>query len=236
MNANGSRRMCKLMVSESVRVSFTQSGGGRVGFTLIEFMIVVVLLAVLAAFFLPALMKPRMRASRLNCTNHLKQVGLAFRMWALDNGDSFPMQVSLTNGDTMELPQLGRVYPHFIVMSNELNTPKILLCPEDKSRRFASSFTTNFGDSNISYFVGLDANATMPQMFLAGDRNLVGGTLLPNRIRSLTTNDAVSWGKDLHNQQGNVAMADGSVQQFNSVRLGAALMNTGTVTNRLAIP
>lgn len=72
-------------------------------FTLVEFLVIVVVLAVLIAAFLPAFMKPRVRSSKLNCTNHLKQVGLAFRRWALDNEDNYPMQVSLTNGVTMEL-------------------------------------------------------------------------------------------------------------------------------------
>jgi len=146
------------------------------------------------------------------------------------------MAISTNFGGTLEHTATGEVWPHFQVMSNELSAPVMLFCPSDRNRTPPRNFGPNLSNTNISYFVGLDANATMPQMFLAGDRNLVGGTLLPNRILLLTTNDVVSWSKDLHNQQGNVALADGSVQGFNSVRLGAALMNTGTVTNRLAIP
>jgi len=43
------------------------------------------------------------------------------------------MQVSATNGGTMELVNSGVVWVHFAVMSNELNTPKYSL-PADKRR------------------------------------------------------------------------------------------------------
>ncbi len=58
----------------------------------------------------------------------------------------------------MERAATGNVAAVFPVMSNELNTPKILFCPEDKIRTQATMFTaTQPGNSNISYFVNLDA-------------------------------------------------------------------------------
>lgn len=83
--------------------------------TLIETLVVVAVLALLVALLVAALLPPRRRASRINCINNLKQVGLSFRLWANDNGGKFPMQVSLTNGGTMELVQSGTVFPHFQV-------------------------------------------------------------------------------------------------------------------------
>src|SRR5207247_1616471 len=130
----------------------------------------------------------------------------------------------------------GEVWPHFQVMSNELNTPWVLVCPTDKERIPASDFRSRLSNTNLSYFVGVDASDSTPQMFLAGDRNILGGSLLPGRILMLTTNDVVRWDKRMHQGQGNVALADGSVQGFSSQRLREALANTGVVTNRLAMP
>jgi len=206
------------------------------GFTLIELLVVIVITAVLAGFLLPSFINARERAQRIRCTSFLKQIGLASRQWALGNANAYPMSTSFTNGGRQELIATGEVWPHFQVMSNELNTSVVLKCPADRERSARTAFGPNLSNTNISYFIGLDAKDTMPQMFLAGDRNIVGGTLLPNRILLLTTNDAVSWGKDLHKNQGNVALADGSVQGFSSLRLQAALIDTGTLTNRLAIP
>ena len=212
---------------------------GRRGYTLVELLVVVAVLAVLAVFLLPILAKPHARPSRLNCVNHLKQIGLAFRMWSTDHNDKFPMQVSVTNGGTMELVESGMVFPHFQVMSNELSTPMLLVCPEDANRTNAFSFAQKLNDSQIGYFLGVDADQTKPAMFLVGDNNLgLGGVPARHGLLRLWTNSPVEWIKPRprHNDGGNVALADGSVQQVGNAQLHLLLRQTGVATNRLAMP
>jgi hypothetical protein len=76
------------------------------------------------------LAKAKEKAQSIQCVNNLKQFGLAVRVWALDNNDSNP--------------------PDILSMSNELSTPKILVCPADTSRQPASDWSS-FTMANCSY-------------------------------------------------------------------------------------
>ena len=94
--------------------------------TLVEVMVVVFILFVLAAILLPALAAAKKKTSKIGCTNQLKQIGLAFRIWTGDNQDKYPLEVSVRNGGAMESAVLGDAVAVFQVMSNELSTPKVL--------------------------------------------------------------------------------------------------------------
>lgn len=207
------------------------------GLTLTEVLVVVAVVALIAAVLLPALARRNRKVSRINCINNVKQVSLSFHLWSEDNNGKFPMQVSVTNGGTMELVESGLAYVHFQVMSNELSTPKLLVCCEEAGRTAATNFSTDFNDSHVSYFVGVDAELARSTMFLAGDANLeVGGVPAKHRLLKLWTNSPVAWIKPRHNGRGNIVSADGHAEQVNTERLRQALKETGVATNRLAIP
>jgi prepilin-type N-terminal cleavage/methylation domain-containing protein len=197
----------------------------KAAFTLIELLVVIAIIAILAAMLLPALAAAKRKAQRINCVNNLKEVGLAFRVWEGDNNDQYPMSVPVATGGAQEKTTsnanagtAGGFVWSFVVMSNELSTPKILICTSDASHGTAA---TNFspqifgvtgaafapstavaavGDFKLavsftSYFLCGDTTEAYPQMILTGDRNVgtTGGNVGGAAALKINGTNAISY-------------------------------------------
>ena len=209
----------------------------RSGMSLIEVLVVIAVVMTVAALLLPMAASARRKSRRMACVDNLKQLELAFKTWGVDGSDYVPMQVSVTNGGSMEYIGSGHTFPHFQAMSNELTVPKLLVCPDDKTRTIAKNFQSDLNDSKTSYFVGVDVNAESFLGFLFGDSHIaISGVPVKAGLLSLKTNDVVGWTSARHLGEGNVGLADGSVQQTTTSHLQKLLAETGVATNRLSIP
>jgi prepilin-type N-terminal cleavage/methylation domain-containing protein len=201
----------------------------RRGFTLVELLVVIAIIALLAALLLPALARAKEHARRAKCISNIKQVSLAIKHFAMDTDSFYPWHVNTSEGGTYG-PLAGETWRHFLAVSNELDTPKILVCPSDTATKDTVLNWSNNPDglanaanrnNALSYFVALDGFEPLPPTMLVGDRNLLGGS--PGNCASVadppagvpatllgTNNTALRWSSATHGRLGVIALSDGS--------------------------
>ena len=117
------------------------------------------IVAVLAAMLLPALSRAKSRAQRINATNNLKQIGLAMKTFALDNGGRFPNS--------------------YEEMINELSTEKVTIDPESGQRFIylgAGLIESNIQPDSVVAFSPTDMGGARNVLFADGSVQQMSGS------------------------------------------------------------
>jgi hypothetical protein len=136
---------------------------------------------VVLALLLPALAKAKHTAGggrpvreRVGCENNMRQIGLAFKVWALEHNDHFPFNVSTNSGGTLEFCEPGtdgfdkNAIAHFRAISNDLDAPNLLICPNDPGKHAAADFTSlQLGNITYQLRTGKNVDSENPQEVLA---------------------------------------------------------------------
>ena len=197
---------------------------GPRAFTLIELLCVIAIIGILMAMLFPAVSQGRMRAKRIQCVSNLRQIGIVFQSFAHDHNGLFSMAVPANAGGSLEFVQNTRLVPgdsyfsfrHFQSLSNELVTPKLLVCPAD-TRLPATNFA-GLKNENLSFFVSPDAQYSRPGSVLSGDRNLTNYWAPTATTVRLTPGSYLRWTHELHRFKGNLLFSDGHVEENNDPR------------------
>lgn len=211
---------------------------------MLELLISIVIIAVLAGLLLPALSYAKEKARRAQCISNLKQVTLAMQEFSFDH-EVYPWRLPPMDGGSQTMTQAAK---SFQVMSNYLTTPELLVCPSDQRQRIDSIVLVR--NTNVSYFVGIEAHEDQPNILIAGDRNIEGGRPKRNcpvaEVYNVATEFSkveipnAGWSKAAHRRRGNITLGDGSAHQVSAPELRDALFGSGddegSFNNHILLP
>ncbi len=122
--------------------------GPRQGFTLIELMIVIGLIALLAGILLPSFQRARSRANLTTCCENLRNLATAVSMYQTDNAGLLPNENLVAPGGSSSFycsTTATKLYPRYL--------PRIPKCPLERARTYSYRYYVYKSAAGRAYWV-----------------------------------------------------------------------------------
>jgi prepilin-type N-terminal cleavage/methylation domain-containing protein/prepilin-type processing-associated H-X9-DG protein len=146
-------------------------------FTLIELLVVIAIITILAGLLIPVLAHAKARAQGIYCLANLRQITIAWTMYAGDNGGNFP--VNEENQAEADGPLPGWVKgnldysgspdntnvaflidPQYALLGSYLKSASVFKCPSDHSMSYGTSGIARVRSFSMNQAVGPGANGS----------------------------------------------------------------------------
>ncbi len=175
------------------------------GFTLVELLVVIGIIALLISILLPALSRARSQATVVNCLSNIRQLSTALVNYATENKGKFPPNIdnipdsTPRNNSWFDVDRIGRYLPKAVVETAGLATQApsvggtVMVCPVAAGDDTARSYSMNYWASSkvsgatvngILFSQGVKQSSKMilvterwPERFTAGQTRYTRATI-----------------------------------------------------------